>query len=191
MYNLLMDTSTDYLFLAVVDQNLKGEFYLEKHHKKASELIVERLDSLMKKIQISFNEIDSVVVTKGPGSFTGIRLALTVAKMIGYAKAIHVYGVSSLRVYSLLNKASIVTLDARASRFYIGHYDQDVVLEDTIMTLEQLDAYVLAYPHVEVLSIDKNFPSADHLIQSMMKLKQSTFVTKNIHSLLPIYLKNL
>jgi tRNA threonylcarbamoyladenosine biosynthesis protein TsaB len=192
MYNLLMDTSTDYLFVAIVDHQFNGEWYLEKQHKKHSELIIPTLESLMTKMNISMKDIRDVIVTLGPGSFTGIRLALTVAKTIGFALGKKVYGISSLEAYSLLDQPSIVFLDARANRFYMGHYHhQQCIVEDTIVTLEQAEAYVKANPAMNTLWVDRSFPSPQSLIQSMIKLKQPEHLIKDIHSLSPKYLKTL
>jgi tRNA threonylcarbamoyl adenosine modification protein YeaZ len=187
-----MDTSTDYLFVAIVDDQFNGEWYFEKQHKKHSELIIPTLESLMTKMNISMKDIRDVIVTLGPGSFTGIRLALTVAKTIGFALGKKVYGISSLQAYSLLDQPSIVFLDARANRFYMGHYHhQQCIVEDTIVTLEQAEAYVNGNPNVNTLWVNKSFPSAHSLVQSMIKLKQPEHLIKDIHLLSPKYLKTL
>lgn len=187
-----MDTSTDFLFIAIVNNDLVGEVYLEKHHKKTSEFIVFTLSSMMKKLQLNIDQIDSVIVTKGPGSFTGIRLALTVAKIIGFAKKINVYAISSLLAYCDPLIPTLVTLDARANRLYVGHYLHGKALqEDCIMTIEAFDTYKALHPKLYISTFESIFVDANKLVKNIMMLKQSMYRIEDIHLLSPIYLKTL
>jgi tRNA threonylcarbamoyladenosine biosynthesis protein TsaB len=192
MYNLLMDTSTDYLLLAIVNNDLDGEIYLEKHHKKTSEFIVFTLSVMMKKLHLHIDQIDSVIVTKGPGSFTGIRLALTVAKIIGFAKKKNVYAISSLQAYCDPLIPTLVTLDARANRLYVGHYlDGKALQEDCIMTIEAFNTYKALHPHCYISTLESIFVDPQKLVNNIMMLKQPMYRIEDIHQLSPIYLKTL
>jgi len=192
MYNLLMDTSTDYLFIALVDKDLKGDVYVEKHHKKTSEFIIFTLASMMKKQQLTIDDIESIIVTKGPGSFTGIRLALTVAKIIGFAKKKKVYAISSLQAYCHPLKPTLVILDARANRYYVGHYqDNQAIQDDCIMTIDAFNSYKNLHASAHVVSIESIFSNPVQLIKTMMLGKQPSSLVNSIHTLSPVYLKPL
>jgi tRNA threonylcarbamoyladenosine biosynthesis protein TsaB len=192
MYNLIMDTSTDYLLVAIVNDDAIGEIYLEKHHKKTSEFIVVKLSSMMKKMQLSIDDIESVIVTKGPGSFTGIRLALTVAKMIGFAKKKNVYAISSLQAYCNPMIPTLVTLDARANRVYVGHYENSkAVEEDCILTMDAYNDYKYLHPQLFISTIESIVAAPMQWVKNMLYLKQPTYLVKDIHALSPVYLKTL
>ena len=73
-------------------------------------------------------------MSKGPGSYTGIRIALTIAKTIVFALNIPLYLVSSLQVMKVGDKPTICLTNARSQRSYIGVYQgQKEILSDRIM----------------------------------------------------------
>ena len=63
---------------------------------KQSESLVPTIDYVLEKIELSPAELDYTVLTNGPGSFTGLRLAISAVKSINLAYNIPVYGISSL-----------------------------------------------------------------------------------------------
>src|SRR5690554_581500 len=69
--------------------------------------------------------IKRIVVASGPGSFTGVRIAVTIAKVWAYAKEVPLYAVSSLSVYRHETKPTICVLDARRERSFAGVYAQN------------------------------------------------------------------
>ena len=56
--------------------------------------MVEEIYNIMKRNNIKKEDIDSIVVGIGPGSYTGVRIALTIAKTMGYVLKAKVYGQS-------------------------------------------------------------------------------------------------
>src|SRR5690554_581498 len=68
--------------------------------------------------------IKRIVVASGPGSFTGVRIAVTIAKVWAYAKEVPLYAVSSLSVYRHETKPTICVLDARRERSFAGRSEE-------------------------------------------------------------------
>lgn len=69
-----------------------------------------------------------VAVGRGPGSFTGVRIAVTAAKMLAFAWEVPVKGVSSLAAWALAAPAGhtvVVTSERRGPAFYAGCYRRD------------------------------------------------------------------
>ena len=61
------------------------------------------IDSGLKELNLTLNDIDKVFVVNGPGSFTGIRVGVTVAKTIGWALKKDIIPVSSLELIATTN----------------------------------------------------------------------------------------
>ena len=126
---LAIDTSTDYLSLAI----LKDSRLLERFHKKAgrrhSILLVPMIDKLLKKARLKIKDIDCFAISVGPGSFTGLRIGVTVVKALAYALKKPIIAVPTLDViaYKALGSKGVIcpVLDARKNKVYACLYKYD------------------------------------------------------------------
>ena len=60
-------------------------------HRQLAETIHKKIDELLKRASISFAQLDAIAVYEGPGSFTGLRIGISVANAFGYSLGIPVY----------------------------------------------------------------------------------------------------
>src|SRR5574344_383746 len=98
MYSLLLDSSNRNLTVGLaLDHKLVDEISYDAWQKQ-SELLVDEIDKIFKKHGIDKKAIGEVVVSKGPGSYTGVRISMAVAKTIVFALQVPLYLVSSLEV---------------------------------------------------------------------------------------------
>jgi tRNA threonylcarbamoyl adenosine modification protein YeaZ len=65
-----------------------------------AEALIPLVARVMKRAETAFGELDRLVVTTGPGSFTGVRVGLAAARGFGIARDLPVVGVSTLAVYA-------------------------------------------------------------------------------------------
>ena len=76
MITLCMDTSHIYLSLALIrDDEIIGEVQ-EECWKHQSEEIFPKLEEMLSKLSLKSDDIDQIVITKGPGSYTGVRIII-------------------------------------------------------------------------------------------------------------------
>jgi len=91
--------ATPVIILAIRTDKPQAELYLYDRskkldqqkwqaHRELSGTIHKQIDKLLNRSSISLNEIDGIVCFKGPGSFTGLRIGLTVANALAYAQNI-------------------------------------------------------------------------------------------------------
>lgn len=66
--------------------------HFEKKSKSQSDQILSLIDKLLKEKKIKLNQLDQIKVNIGPGSFTGIRIGISVANALGFALKIPVNG---------------------------------------------------------------------------------------------------
>ena len=81
MISLLIDTTTSNLMVSIIkDQDVLYK-YQENILSDMSSKLLPIIDSGLKELNLKLNDIDKIFVVNGPGSFTGIRVGVTVAKL--------------------------------------------------------------------------------------------------------------
>ncbi|MBR6865649.1 MAG: hypothetical protein IKM80_00170, partial [Bacilli bacterium] len=84
-------------------------------------------------------------------SYTGVRIALTVAKVSAFALNVPLYLVSSLEALKDENEPSICLMNARSKRSYMGVYDKEnIILEDKIADNSAVLSYISEHPEYKV-----------------------------------------
>lgn len=128
MITLFIDTSLDFVTTALIRDkeilSIKQENIPNMHSVYATSYIKKVLDEA----NIDANNIDKLMVVNGPGSFTGVRIGVTIAKTYGYLIKKNVTPVSSLKALALSKEhaGNIMTLiSARRNNYYMGLYDKD------------------------------------------------------------------
>lgn len=150
MLNLLLDSSDKNLAVGFAkDEEILGSIVYEAWQKQ-SEFMVDEIDKLMSKLAIKKEDIDGVVVSKGPGSYTGVRIALTIAKTISFALNIPLYLVNSLEVLQQIGHPSICLMNARGKRSYFAVYNSEKNVQDCIKTNAEVMDFIHQHPDYSV-----------------------------------------
>ena len=126
MISLLLDTSNQALSVAVNrDKEVVAE--INTNYKRThSETLLENINKVLEIADLKKTDIDRIIVAKGPGSYTGLRIAATVAKMLAKGLNIPLYSVTSLFVLAASERfdGSVTALiDARRAHVYTASYD--------------------------------------------------------------------
>jgi tRNA threonylcarbamoyladenosine biosynthesis protein TsaB len=95
---LAIETSSPRLSLAIGDGSKVLASYTGVHHWRHAESLFDGIAMLLRRVRWPIQSITGVGVSIGPGSFTGIRIGLAVARALGQSLLIPVVGVSSLEV---------------------------------------------------------------------------------------------
>jgi len=182
MLTLVLDTSTEFLFCALIHEHKQYVWSSSSAHKLHAELCVATIEDLCKKLLVKPQEIREVIVSVGPGSFTGVRIALTVAKIFGYALNIPVYPLSTLAMYAFAYPDALVTIPARNKRLYVGHYQGNKLIGDEmVMQEEDLQTWKQKHSNTKIVSPQDVFHDPKPMIEAMMKLKHELKPIENIH----------
>ncbi len=126
---LAIDTSTDYLSLAVVD----GERAIARIHKSAprshSSLLMPMIEKILKRSKTGLKDLDGFCLSIGPGSFTGLRIGASTIKGLAFVTGKPIVAVPTLDAIAEGGKkfCGIIctVLDARKGKVYASVYTSD------------------------------------------------------------------
>ncbi|WP_066301106.1 tRNA (adenosine(37)-N6)-threonylcarbamoyltransferase complex dimerization subunit type 1 TsaB [Bacillus sp. FJAT-29937] len=124
---LSIDTSNYTLGVALLDgDQVKGE-YMTNLKKNHSVRVMPAIEALMRDCDIKPADLSKIVVAKGPGSYTGVRIGVTIAKTLAWTLNIPLVGISSLEVSAAsagryFDGAVSPLFDARRGQIYTGLY---------------------------------------------------------------------
>lgn len=117
----------------------------EKENSHSS-LVTLFVKEVLSQSNTLINDIQAVAVSMGPGSYTGLRIGLSVAKGLCYAQDIPLIGVSTLQAvaypYYLKNEKTMVAMHARKEEYYVSMYDHQgkCKLEPCVVQLEEINS---------------------------------------------------
>ena len=197
MMSLFIDTSNFRLVVGVVDEkdNVVCSYYNEVLKSDLSVKVLEIIKECIDKANIRPNDIDKIYIVNGPGSFTGIRIGVTIAKTFAWSLDKKIIPISSLEVLASDNQDSdyvVSMIDARRGCVYAGIYDKhlNAYIPDKYISLEELykkvpkNSIYVSDDEIDVEGIKK--PSID-ILKVINKHKCDNGV--NPHELVPSYLK--
>ena len=180
MKYLFIDTCSSNLIISTIINNKIDYFFIDKNNNDTSSKVMK----VIKEAVPDINTVDKIFVVNGPGSFTGIRVGVTIAKMIGFCLNIPIIKLSELELLATTKtntKYNASLIDARRGYVYAGIYDQDLncYLEDQHILLSNIN-----YP--QDCTIIENYDNID-LIKMIKKHEFDEPI--NPHNLKPNYLK--
>lgn len=152
--NLLMiDTSNEYLVLAVRNKNGNTVSFKEKIGNKQSEHILPQISSLLGDCRLAVADLELIAYNQGPGSFTGLRIGASVALSLAYSNNCQLLPLPAFAGYlapmTACDKANtIVTLDARLGQIYVAGYSRDnlaTLIPPCLINPEQLFGILQQY----------------------------------------------
>lgn len=194
MYTLFLDSSDKYMAAGISnDKEIIAHFFIEAWQKQ-SELFTDELADLLYKNNIAIDDISKIVVGIGPGSYTGVRIALTIAKVMAFSKNIPLYTVSSLAIMADFDLTSICVINARSNRSYVGVYKNgEALVSDQIMQNEDLLKYIDEHRDYSLcgdLSHIKKTGEMRNPIFTMFKMEKTLTNKVSPLTVKPVYMKD-
>lgn len=152
----------------------------ELESNKHSENTVSMLKELLQENKIDVPDLQEIIIVVGPGSFTGVRIGVVIAKILGFTKNIKIKPISYLEILSL-NYDSIVTVGIKdRNGAFIGKFNNHELVED--------------YKYLsnnELANYPENIYFEDNVDYEKLINHMETKETINPHLLKPLYVKRL
>ena len=146
MINLYIDTSSSYLYSALIKDKKILQEVKENYGQKLSVEALPQIIKLFEIASITPKDIEKIFVVVGPGSFTGIRIGVTIAKTMAFSLKKSIIPVSSLKAMAISARKDtpyiMPLIDARRGYVYGAVYDKnmrEVVKEQHILLTELVD----------------------------------------------------
>ena len=194
MFSILLDSSNTSLTVGLAKNDVLLESISYEAWQTQSEHMIPELDKLLDKYNVQRNEISDIVVAIGPGSYTGVRIAITIAKTIAAVLPVKLYTVSSLRCQKDGKNPSICVINARSGRSYFGVYEDDKVLvEDMILTNDKVQEYIAEHPDYVVcgnasyLGVNGKEPD---IAKELLAIKKVISPVADPLAVKPVYMKD-
>ncbi|WP_413304476.1 tRNA (adenosine(37)-N6)-threonylcarbamoyltransferase complex dimerization subunit type 1 TsaB [Bacillus sp. 1P10SD] len=151
---LAIDTSNYALGVALLEENQVLGEYITNLKKNHSVRIMPAIETLMSDCERVPADLTKIVVAKGPGSYTGVRIGVTIAKTLAWTLKIPLVGVSSLEILAAgtgryFDGMVSPLFDARRGQVYTGLYQ----FVDGKLTVVKQDQLVMLDGWVEQLSV--------------------------------------
>lgn len=194
MISLFLDTCYYNLIIAIYKDNEQLYFKVEKGDNSLSQKLLPYIKEAFDSIKMSINKIDRIYVANGPGSFTGIRIGVDVAKVLAYTLKKQINTISELEILASTDvdkKYIVPIIDARRGYVYGGVYDCNGanIIEDTYILFDNLlrkindDYIIVSYDNLVASVIEPNI-NISKIINN-----HKNDVSINCHSVNPNYLK--
>ena len=192
MKSLFINTSSFFMSIAILEDN---KVLYQKEEEMLTDMasrIIPEIELSFKNVEFELEDIDKIFVVNGPGSFTGVRVGVTVAKMIGWALKKDVIPLSSLELLattSIDKEWCIAAIDARRGFVFAGVYNNnlDVIMPDQYIEKEKLEQYLANGIFVSYDNMEGTIKPSIDIAKIVEKHKND--VPVNPHALKPNYLK--
>lgn len=196
MQSLVLDTSNQYLVVAYYQDGQCIEGYEAHGKQRQSENAIPQIEAILQKHQAELLKMDEIIVTQGPGSYTGVRVGLTIAKVVKVAHPeVQVKMISSLQAYAGKEGKKVAVIDARSKKVFACAYQDGVALDkEQMVDLDDFENYMKKYPDFEVVGEAElvGYEAKEiNLYKNMWALSTMIEPTKDVHQILPTYIKDV
>ena len=197
MITLFIDTSSSDVSIAIMKDKKILSNITKSIPNKHSIYTVSFIEQMIKEANLTANDIEKIMVVTGPGSFTGVRIGVTIAKVYAYLKNLSIISISSLKMMSISCEHiyCLALIDAHHDNYYLGLYDENnqEIMKEQFNTKEKVLELIEKY-QPRIVS-NENIEIGKYKIkkQSLDISKIITYYQKeeplNPHLVVPNYLK--
>lgn len=193
-FTIILDSSNTSLTVGISKDNQLLDFTSYEAWQAQSEHMIPELHALLEKHHVSKDDIKEIIVTRGPGSYTGVRIAITIAKVLAVALPVKLYAISSLHALKDGDNKSICLINARSGRSYVGVYQgKNVIIKDTIWTNDEVIKYIENNQDISICG-NVNYLKLEgintNIALECLSLKEEHYLVDNPLLLKPVYMKD-
>lgn len=201
MITLFIDTSCNDVSIALIKDNTILSSITKTLPNQHSIYTTSYIDKVLKEAKLAANNIDKIMVVNGPGSFTGVRIGVTIAKVFAYIQKKDLICLSSLKIRAISTKhdCCLSLINANRGNYYIGLYNKDnheiikeqfnnteevikliekynpTIVSDNDLTINEIPISKTKLDIISIVNYYKNYPNINpHLaVPNYLKLPQA------------------
>ncbi len=148
MKTLVFDTcfNKSYIVMNIDGKIIANEQIESTDSNYHSAYLIPKIRDILKLNNIKISDLDAIGVNIGPGSFTGIRAGITIARVLAQQTNIKLVGITSLEILSKINETdseTIVLLDARKNKVYFARYNGNTeIIAPQLIDKDDIELYI-------------------------------------------------
>lgn len=181
---LIIDTSHKLLVVGLVRDSKVLVYKQESLAKRQSESLIPFVEEVLAESNLSSKDIDEIVLTSGPGSYTGLRIGMTFVKVFALTSNVKVYTVNTLLSISGMRDV-FVMLDARSKRVFGGYCKDGTIAKEKIYQLDEVkDIHHEKLGDLSLLGLEDEY---NNVVDNIMSVKDKWILVDSIDTLVPNY----
>jgi len=187
MYTLFISTYDKLINISLLKDGKLKSTIEEISKQNHSILVMPMIDNILKSNKITTSDLNEIIVVNGPGSFTGVRIGVVIAKTLAYTLNIPIKTITSLECILVSTKGNnnkLATISDTKGR-YVGYFNKDNELLEEFKYLKSSEFEEYIKDKEEYLITDNLFDIES--IYNYLKDKDSI----NPHLVNPIYIKGI
>ena len=196
MITLAFDTCLDKMYVVLKQDNriLASKIVLNQDNKYHSAFLISTIQEVLSTNNIKPQDINLIAVNIGPGSFTGIRACVTVARVMAQQLGCKAVGISSLEILSKIStKNPLVALDARKNSAYL-YYDGEIKgaiqLEEIKKIIERGNYTVITDNKLQPILGGTSYQQGEYSLGEILaELAENSNAEGNWRKLKPLYIQ--
>lgn len=204
---LALETANEHCSVALYHQTECQFFQLDERTKMQTQVILPMIEQCLSQHHYSFHDLTAIAFSRGPGSFSGVRINATVAQALAWANQLPVISVSTLqalaqRAYHIYQlKQVTAVIDARMNEVYLANFvcDEQGIMqaqdEEKLVdyaTAKTLCQFTPIGSGAHLIQTESHFapimPTAHEIAQIAQSISPQHWLSAN--QALPVYLRN-
>lgn len=164
---LYLDVTTKHCVIALYKNQQLVDYSITKTNNNLTDLVVELINELLNKHQLNQKDLDQLYLNTGPGSFTGVRVGIIIARTLKAVYShIEIFTNDALSIYALDHSNVLLHLDAKGSKSYLLVLDNKIKSDYQIINNDQLEQIIVNNQNKVI--IDANNIDFNQLVNSLV-----------------------
>ena len=181
MYTLFISTFNELITIGLLKDGKQIDIIEKKSNRNHSEFTVPMIETILKNNNINTNYLNDIIVVNGPGSFTGVRIGVTIAKTLAYTLDISIKTITSLEAFAVSHdsKDNKLVNIADLKGKYIGYFNKNNEMLTNYIYLNNIEdksKYIIKDNKLDLEKIYNYLKNKDNM---------------NPHLVNPIYIKGI
>ena len=186
MYTLFISTFDKIITIGLLKDGKVLDTNIKESTQNHSVYTMPMIESILNKNEVDVKKLSEIIVVNGPGSFTGVRIGVTIAKTFAYTLNIPIKTITSLLAYAVSldsNDKKVITISDMKGK-YVGYFDyNNKVIEYIYWKNSEFSEYIK--DKEKYLVVDNKFD-----LEKIYKYSLNVESTLS-HNVNPIYIKGI
>ena len=185
MYSLFISTYNEKILIGLYKDNFLVAHRIKETKQSHSIYLIPLIVETLNEVAITTNSLNEIIVVNGPGSFTGVRLGITVAKTLAYTLNIPLKEISSIEAISnsILDTEKIIVISDSKGK-YFGIFKNNKLIDNiSYLKNSAFDTYISTLDIKIYENEEINMEKLSNLFNQIPTIKQ--------HESKPIYIKEI